>query len=148
MVPSAIIMIDLDDFKTINDVHGHQAGDLALQAVATGLRRQIRSSDFCARYGGDEFVVALSCPDRSEAERRASDLQRAVARQSVGLPDGSTLSVEISVGVAMSGEDGTTFDELLEAADRRMYEDKRQRRAAARIAAAAGTPIRLAHPAR
>jgi hypothetical protein len=48
----------------------------------------------------------------------------------------------------MSGEDGATFDELLEAADRRMYEDKRQRRAAARVAAAAGTPIRLAHPSR
>jgi len=148
MVPSAIIMIDLDDFKTINDVHGHQAGDLALQAVATALRRQIRASDFCARYGGDEFIVALSCPDRSEAERRASDLQRAVARQKVVLPDGSALSVGISVGVAMSGEDGATFDELLEAADRRMYEDKRQRRAAARVAAAAGTPIRLAHPSR
>jgi len=148
MVPSAIIMIDLDDFKTINDVHGHQAGDLALQTVAAVLRRQIRASDFCARYGGDEFVVALSCPDRSEAERRAADLRRAVTRQGVELPDGSSLSVGISVGVAMSGEDGFTFDELLEAADRRMYEDKRQRRAAERIAAAAGTPIRLAHPAR
>jgi len=148
MVPSAIIMIDLDDFKTINDVHGHQAGDLALQAVAAALRRQIRASDFCARYGGDEFVVALSCPDRAEAERRAADLQRAVARQRLELPNGSSLSVGISVGVAMSGEDGATFDELLESADRRMYEDKRQRRAATRVATAAGSPIRLAHPAR
>jgi diguanylate cyclase (GGDEF)-like protein len=127
-VPSAIIMIDLDDFKTINDVHGHQTGDLALQTLASTLRRQVRASDFCARYGGDEFIVALACQDRAEASRRAVDLQRAVARQTLVAPDGTSLSMSISVGVAMSGEDGQTFEALLEAADRRMYEDKHGRR--------------------
>jgi diguanylate cyclase (GGDEF)-like protein len=145
-VPSALIMIDLDDFKSINDVHGHQVGDLALQTVAGTLRRQVRATDFCARYGGDEFVVALACQDRSEAERRALDLQRAVGRQRVPAPDGTTLTLSISVGVAMSGEDGHTFESLLEAADRRMYDDKHLRKFGHR--ARAGTGIRLAHSAR
>jgi diguanylate cyclase (GGDEF)-like protein len=145
-VPSALIMIDLDDFKSINDVHGHQLGDLALQTVAGTLRRQVRATDFCARYGGDEFVVALACQDRSEAERRALDLQRAVGRQRVPAPDGTALSLSISVGVAMSGEDGNTFESLLEAADRRMYDDKHLRKVGHR--ARTGAAIRLAHAAR
>jgi diguanylate cyclase (GGDEF)-like protein len=144
-VPSALIMIDLDDFKEINDVHGHQTGDLALQTVAGTLRRQVRATDFCARYGGDEFVVALSCQDRAEAERRAADLQRAVARQRVTKPDGTTLTLSLSVGVAMSGEDGDTFESLLEAADRRMYADKYGRKSGSHRSAAV---IRLAHSSR
>ena len=142
-IPSALIMIDLDDFKEINDVHGHQVGDVALQTVASTLRRQVRTTDFCARYGGDEFVVALACQDRSEAERRAADLQRAVARQSVTAPDGTVLILSISVGVALSDDDGQTFESLLEAADRRMYEDKYKRKVLQRP-----HTIRLAHSAR
>jgi diguanylate cyclase (GGDEF)-like protein/putative nucleotidyltransferase with HDIG domain len=144
-VPSAIIMIDLDDFKSINDLHGHQVGDLALQTLASTLRRQVRASDFCARYGGDEFVVALSCTDREEATRRAEDLQRAVGRQQIPAPDGRALTISISVGVAMSGEDGDTFEALLEAADRRMYVDKASRKPRRRAAVAGSSAIRLAH---
>ena len=131
-VPAALIMIDLDDFKAINDVHGHQVGDLCLQTLASTLRRQVRASDFCARYGGDEFLVALTCQDRAEAERRAADLQRAVSRQRITAPDGSAITLSISVGVAMSGEDGMTFEALLEAADQRMYGDKYQRKVGTR----------------
>jgi diguanylate cyclase (GGDEF)-like protein len=145
-IPSALIMIDLDDFKTINDAHGHQTGDQALQMVAGTLRRQVRATDFCARYGGDEFVVALACPDRAEAERRALDLQRAVARQRLTAPDGTAITLSISVGVAMSGEDGDTFEALLEAADRRMYSDKNGRKTG--TAPRPGQTIRLAHSAR
>jgi diguanylate cyclase (GGDEF)-like protein len=145
-IPSALIMIDLDDFKTINDAHGHQTGDQALQMVAGTLRRQVRATDFCARYGGDEFVVALACPDRAEAERRALDLQRAVARQRLTAPDGTAITLSISVGVAMSGEDGDTFEALLEAADRRMYSDKYGRKTG--TAPRPGQTIRLAHSAR
>ncbi|MDH4066649.1 MAG: GGDEF domain-containing protein, partial [Acidobacteriota bacterium] len=112
------------------------------------LRRHIRATDFCARYGGDEFVVALSCQDRAEAERRAVDLQRAVARRQVTTPGGATIPLSISVGVSVSGEDGETFETLLEAADRRMYEDKHRRRSGVMVAAGAGTSIRLAHSAR
>jgi diguanylate cyclase (GGDEF)-like protein len=131
-LPSALIMIDLDDFKMINDVHGHQVGDLCLQTLAGTLRRHVRVTDFCARYGGDEFVVALACQDRTEAERRAADLQRAVSRQRITAPDGSAITLSISVGVAMSGDDGQTFESLLEAADQRMYGDKYQRKVGSR----------------
>jgi diguanylate cyclase (GGDEF)-like protein len=96
--------------------------------LAGTLRRQVRATDFCARYGGDEFVIALACQDRAEAERRGADLQRAVARQRITAPDGSEIALSISVGVAMSGEDGQTFEALLEAADQRMYGDKYQRK--------------------
>ena len=147
LLPSAIIMIDMEGFKAINDVHGHQAGDLALRQVATTLRRQIRASDFCARYGGDEFVVALSCHDLAEAERRAEDLQRAVAREQVQAATGESFTVTISVGAAISGQDGTTFDELLDAADRRMYANKQQRQIAAGTAPQR-PHLRLAHVAR
>ncbi len=143
--PSALIMIDVDGFKRINDDYGHHVGDRALQAVATTLRRQVRSQDLCARYGGDEFVVSIACQDRTEAERRARDLQRAVSRIEVPTENGSSVPVAISVGVAVSPDDGMTFDDLLAAADRRMYDNKQQRRA---VSKAAASELRLAHPAR
>jgi diguanylate cyclase (GGDEF)-like protein/putative nucleotidyltransferase with HDIG domain len=146
--PSALIMMDVDAFKAINDAHGHHGGDRALQEVASVLRRHIRSSDFCARYGGDEFVVAMSCVDRDEATRRALDLQRAVGRLRVPMPTGEPISVAVSVGVAVSPDDGVTFDELLAAADRRMYENKQHGRRSPVIALSAPTGIRLAHPRR
>src|SRR5690606_11839895 len=142
--PSALIMIDVDGFKAINDQHGHHAGDRALQAVAETLRRQVRSGDLCSRYGGDEFVVSMACQDRTEAERRAHDLQRAVARLTITLESGAAISVAISVGVAVCPDDGATFDELLASADRRMYENKQQRRAPEKP----GSNLRLAVPAR
>jgi diguanylate cyclase (GGDEF)-like protein/putative nucleotidyltransferase with HDIG domain len=146
--PSALIMMDVDDFKAINDVHGHSGGDRALQEVAGALRRHVRASDFCARYGGDEFVVAISCLDLDEANRRARDLQRAVGRLRVPMPNGESISVGISVGVAVSPEDGATFDELLAAADRRMYENKQQGRRSPVTVCATPSGIRLAHPRR
>ncbi len=79
--------------------------------------------------------------DRAEATRRAHDLQRAVARQQVPAPDGSLLSLSISVGVAMSGEDGDTFEALLDAADRRMYEDKFARKPLRHRTAAPSIPL-------
>ena len=88
--------------------------------------------------------MALSCQDRSEADRRALDLQRAVAGQVLTAPNGAQLAMSISVGVAMSGEDGVTFEALLEAADRRMYADKHSRKAPARRTGRSGANTRLA----
>jgi diguanylate cyclase (GGDEF)-like protein len=127
-VPSALIMIDLDDFKAVNDGHGHQKGDAALHAVAAAIREHVRGSDFCARYGGDEFVAVLSGCDRAEAELRARDLQNAVARVEFESARGSVLNLGISVGVSVFPDDGTTIDALITAADRRMYLDKSARR--------------------
>jgi diguanylate cyclase (GGDEF)-like protein len=128
----ALLMIDLDGFKAINDEFGHQIGDMALRQVAAAIRQNVRHSDFCARYAGDEFVVVLPACERPEADRRALHIQRALDALETEPRAGVCLRPAISVGVAVSPEDGHTYDELLAAADRRMYEDKQQRRASGR----------------
>jgi diguanylate cyclase (GGDEF)-like protein/putative nucleotidyltransferase with HDIG domain len=125
---SALIVIDLDDFKTINDAHGHQKGDAALHAVARTIRAHVRDSDFCARYGGDEFVAVLAGCDRVEAEQRARELQDAVAHVPFKSNHGESLNLGISAGVSVFPEDGTTIDALIAAADRQMYLNKSARR--------------------
>jgi diguanylate cyclase (GGDEF)-like protein/putative nucleotidyltransferase with HDIG domain len=128
----AVLMIDLDGFKAINDEFGHQVGDMALRQVAAAIRQNVRHSDFCARYAGDEFVVVLPACERPEAERRALHIQRALDAMETEPRAGVRLRPAISVGVAVSPDDGHTYDELLAAADRRMYDDKQQRRASGR----------------
>jgi diguanylate cyclase (GGDEF)-like protein len=96
--------------------------------VAGAIRQNIRHSDFCARYAGDEFVVVLTHCQRQEAELRALELQKAIDATDIEVRPGLRLKPSISIGVAVSPEDGETYDELLATADRRMYEDKQQRR--------------------
>jgi diguanylate cyclase (GGDEF)-like protein len=129
---TALLMFDLNGFKGINDKYGHQVGDLALRQVSAVIRENVRQGDFCARYAGDEFVVVLSDCGRAEADRRATHIQRAVACLELDVSSGVALTLTISGGVAVSPEDGATYDDLLGAADRRMYQDKERtkRRAA------------------
>jgi diguanylate cyclase (GGDEF)-like protein/putative nucleotidyltransferase with HDIG domain len=133
--PTALIMVDLDDFKAVNDGHGHQKGDAALKAVAETIRSHVRGSDFCARYGGDEFVVVLSDCDRAEAEERAYYLQDAVARVVLEAANGDVLTLGISVGVSVFPHDGVSIDHLITAADRRMYLNKSGRRGLGELSA-------------
>lgn len=141
-------MIDLDGFKAINDKHGHQIGDLILRQVATAIRENIRHSDFCARYAGDEFVVVLSRCRRDEADARAFQVQSAIDAMITEARPGLQLRAAISIGVAVSPEDGESYEELLAAADRRMYEDKQRRRRSAEGAPSLSTPsIRLVRSA-
>jgi diguanylate cyclase (GGDEF)-like protein len=121
---TALLMFDLNGFKGINDKYGHQVGDQALRQVSAVIRENVRQGDFCARYAGDEFVVVLSDCGRAEADRRAMHIQRAVACLELDVRPGVVLTLTISGGVAVSPEDGTTYDDLLGAADRRMYQDK------------------------
>ena len=134
-VPTALIMVDLDDFKAVNDGHGHQKGDEALKAVAETIRAHVRGSDFSARYGGDEFVVVLAGCDRVEAEERAHFLQDAVARVVLETTSGAVQRLGISVGVSMFPDDGVSIDSLITAADRRMYLNKSGRRALGELSA-------------
>lgn len=123
----AVLLVDLDDLKVLNDRLGHQAGSAAIQMVADSLRQVVRASDCVARFGGDEFVVILKDADRAGATVVVERLRSVLAGQTAA----AALDVELTVsaGVALFGEDGTTSEELLAAADVAMYSDKRARKA-------------------
>jgi diguanylate cyclase (GGDEF)-like protein len=129
----AVLVVDMDDLKTLNDRYGHQAGSLAIQTVANCLRRVVRGSDCVARFGGDEFVVVLKHADRAGAQIVINRLQEMLAEEVLSLAPEATLKV--SVGVAIAGEDGFTSEELLAAADAAMYSDKRQHKASELLSA-------------
>jgi diguanylate cyclase (GGDEF)-like protein/putative nucleotidyltransferase with HDIG domain len=120
----SLILLDLDDFKIINDDYGHLAGDRALQEVARVLQETTRPYDTCIRYGGDEFVVLLSSCGRPEAEERRRRLQEAVAAISLRAEDGREIALRVSAGASVFPEDGETYERLLARADRRMYRNK------------------------
>jgi len=123
-----VVVLDLDRLKEINDTYGHEAGDRALRAIGSVLKATVRQNDLCARFAGDEFVVVLwDCPPEHEA-RRVQELQSAVAAHPFEPRPGVRLSLSISAGPARYPNDGHSFDELLAAADERMYRDKAVRR--------------------
>ncbi len=143
--PLAVLMLDVDKFKDVNDTYGHEAGDRALKVVARVLSQAVRPNDVCARYGGDEFVVLLANCDVHQADRRAAELKRQVAALRFEAAPGEAMPLRISVGAAVFPADGRAFDALLAVADRRMYHDKTMtRRGAARWTELAETSSREA----
>ena len=127
--PTCMLMIDLDDFKSINDLHGHQVGDRVLTAFAERLRSVLRASDTAARLGGDEFAVACENTERADAELLA---QRLRSRTSAPLAvDDTAVSVRLSVGIGFApggSQPGAAYEHIVRAADQAMYTDKAQRR--------------------
>jgi diguanylate cyclase (GGDEF)-like protein len=122
-----VALLDMNDFKRINDLGGHTAGDRALQHVASCLARTLRTSDLCARYGGDEFLLVLPGCGREDAERRIAGMQAEIKATGRESQFGADLSV--SAGVGTFPDDGTTFDALFGTADARMYGSKFSRSA-------------------
>jgi diguanylate cyclase (GGDEF)-like protein len=120
----ALLMIDLDDFKVINDRYGHGAGDDALKAVAATLRKSLRPYDVCTRYGGDEFVMLLAGCSAEMAAKKSAELQRAVEDLRFEVADGTRLELRFSVGIAVLPHDGANYETLLALADARMYAHK------------------------
>jgi diguanylate cyclase (GGDEF)-like protein len=125
----SLMMIDLDSLKRINDRQGHRAGDAALRLVAHQLQRVVRTSDICARIGGDEFGVAMPETELDRAREVGSRLQAAV--QASGLAARSIEPVEVSIGVA-AWRAGQDWQATYEVADGDLYEDKRRRQEARR----------------
>ena len=126
-VSAALIYLDLDGFKPVNDRHSHAAGDVVLKAVAAALVRQVRASDIVARIGGDEFAVLLWNASEANATAKAAALEAAVFATPVRWGS-STLVVGASAGVAPIGPLDTAT-EVLARADAAMYARKRERSA-------------------
>lgn len=124
--PLALLMLDLDGFKLVNDTLGHPFGDRVLAWVARVIRGALRGSDVLARYGGDEFAVILPDTDRPAAERTAQRIVDALAEQPFE-SNGGPLPVGVSIGIAVHPSDGPTGAALIEAADAALYAEKRAR---------------------
>ena len=120
---AAVLFIDVDGLKQINDAHGHKAGDRALKEIASAASRRLRETDVLARIGGDEFAVLLPYADAKQADSISEDLRRGTPAIEIELDDGTTLSLSASVGFALIDRD-TNSDEILAQADRAMYENK------------------------
>jgi diguanylate cyclase (GGDEF)-like protein len=124
-VSAALIYLDLDGFKPVNDRHGHAAGDAVLKAIAAALIRKVRASDIVARIGGDEFVVLLWNVTEDEAAAKTAELEAAVYATPVRWST-STLVVGASAGVTPVGPLDAPAD-LLARADAAMYARKAER---------------------
>ena len=127
--PLTLLLMDMNNFKDINDTYGHMVGDKFLGLVGQIISRQIRSSDIGARYGGDEFVVILPNSSAAEARLTADKLVEAVSHAAALSPNEEQVQLGISVGVATCPDDSRSPGELIEIADSRLYEVKAQRRA-------------------
>lgn len=123
----ALLLIDLDYFKDINDSHGHEVGDEVLIEIARRMTREIRACDTVARHGGDEFVVLLANTLNSEDARTVGEKLRDALAQPIATSAGR-LSVTCSIGIAMYPGDGETLDDMRRAADQAMYDAKKNGR--------------------
>lgn len=140
--PLALLYIDLDGFKGVNDAHGHAAGDRLLAAAADRLRRLLRSGDVAARIGGDEFVVVARDVDRDHAPAFGDRLIRELSLP-FDLAPGVSVSVGVSVGVALAPDHGDDFARMLEIADAALINAKAQGKSRCVVAEAAAAPPAL-----
>jgi diguanylate cyclase (GGDEF)-like protein len=127
--PLSVLMVDIDHFKTFNDSHGHATGDRVLQTVARAMKDALRTTDICARHGGEEFSVLLPNTPGENAFYVADRVRRTVSGTrytGLGLP--ADVNITISVGVATCPRDATALDDLMELADRALYRAKAEGR--------------------
>jgi diguanylate cyclase (GGDEF)-like protein len=128
--PLSLILLDMNNFKQINDKYGHFMGDRFLGLVGEVIERGVRQSDVGARYGGDEFVIILPSTTRQEAEAAAEKLAATVANAAAMTATGETVQLGICFGVATCPFDAKSASDLIESADGRLYEAKAKRKGA------------------
>lgn len=133
-LPIALLFIDLDHFKDINDSHGHQAGDACLKAIIDPIQAELRQSDVIGRYGGEEFVVILSSADAAAAEPIAERIRSRVAGVRIG-GYGAPIKLTCSIGVATSDMLGVWGEHLIARADEAVYAAKKSGRNRVQLAA-------------
>lgn len=124
-----VVMIDLDNFKPVNDTYGHQAGDMVLKDVASRIVEETRGSDVVARIGGDEFAAVLVKVNSPEDVTNIREkLSHSISSKPYDIGDGKSVSIGASVGTAMFPDDGKTIAELNRVADKRMYTIKERKK--------------------
>lgn len=126
--PLSVAMIDVDHFKQVNDRHGHEAGDRALQAVAATLRRAVRRTDLVARWGGEEFAVVFPGTSLAEAAAKVDAMRDEIAGTPIAIGREVGVPLTVSAGVACAPEDGADAASITGAADARLFDAKRRGR--------------------
>jgi diguanylate cyclase (GGDEF)-like protein/putative nucleotidyltransferase with HDIG domain len=137
----AVLCMDIDDFKIINDKYGHSIGDRLLASVAGVVRRELRQMDILTRYAGDEFVAIMPMASSKMAASIADRIRNAVEEQLFSVRAGTMIGLGVSLGVACFPDDGETSEELLTAAARQMQRDKHGRKAILTVAGAGVSSI-------
>jgi diguanylate cyclase (GGDEF)-like protein len=132
--PLALALLDVDRFKSVNDTHGHAAGDEVLRAVAEELRKVTCAGDVLGRYGGEEFAILMPETSTSQARRACERLREAIAGRNIHYPDGSVGRVTVSTGVALLSA-GEPSEQLISRADSALYAAKEDGRNLVRLAA-------------
>jgi diguanylate cyclase (GGDEF)-like protein len=120
----ALLILDIDNFKAVNDTHGHLAGDEVLRALATLMRRAVRPNDQVSRYGGEEFAFILPETPAAGALVVGERLRTLIAAQAITLTSGQAVSLTVSIGVADHPDDAQSEDRLIAAADHALYAAK------------------------
>jgi diguanylate cyclase (GGDEF)-like protein len=141
--PLAVVSMDIDDFKVVNDKYGHTIGDRLLASVAGVVRRELRQMDILTRYAGDEFVAIMPMASTKMAESISERMRNAVEDQLFSVRAGTMIGLGVSLGVASFPEDGETTEELLTAAAGRMQRDKNARKTLLTVAEAGVKSIDL-----
>lgn len=121
--PFSYVMLDIDNFKTINDTLGHLKGDEVLRAFAKNLKSNLRKTDHACRYGGDEFAIILPVTAKDAASRVVEDLRGVCSL----LKDTFLIEFDVSIGVSTYPEDGSTSDEIIDYADNLIYQEKKSK---------------------
>ena len=120
-----IVLFDLDDFKSVNDIHGHESGDRVLKDFSKTISDSIRGSDVFARFGGDEFIALFRNSDTTNIEKRITTIKDELSESSLKFND-IEYSIRFSYGISSFPDDGTILEELLRTADKHMYKNKKQ----------------------